>query len=255
MSRAWPPRPSPARRSPSRSLHRFLQDEGRRDDDPAAGAERPRVPRRAAQGADRGRGRPAAGRRPWATGRWPAARPGRCSRCSTAPGLRVSELVGLSLGDVDLDARPDPGVRQGQQGADRAGGRARRPGAGGVARAGGPRRSWCPEQLASAGRCRGGVPRCPGRAPHPAGGVGRAAPPRRAGGPGRSAQPARAPPLLRHAHARPRRRHPGGPGAARPRLDQHHAGVHAGVHRAAVGGVPGGAPASPGRRSSLRPCA
>ena len=50
--------------------------------------------------------------------------------------------------------------------------------------------------------------------------------------------PARPAALLRHAHARPRGRHPGGAGAAGPRLDQHHAGVHARLHRAALGGVP-----------------
>ena len=35
-------------------------------------------------------------------------------------GLRISELVGLSLADVDLDARAAAGLRQGQQGAHRA---------------------------------------------------------------------------------------------------------------------------------------
>ncbi len=57
-------------------------------------------------------------------------------------------------------------------------------------------------------------------------------------GPRGQAHPPRAAPLLRHPHARPRGRHPGRAGAARARLDQHHAGVHAGLHRAAVGRVP-----------------
>ena len=39
-------------------------------------------------------------------------------------------------------------------------------------------------------------------------------------------QPPRAPPLVRQPHARPRRRHPGGPGAARPRLHRHHPDLH-----------------------------
>ena len=64
--------------------------------------------------------------------------------------------------------------------------------------------------------------------------------------------PARAAPLLRHPHARPRRRHPRRAGAARPRLDLDHAGVHAGVDRAALVGLRG-APTR-GRVTALSPC-
>ena len=60
------------------------------------------------------------------------------------------------------------------------------------------------------------------------------APRRRGPASGDRLTPARAAPLVRHPHARPRRRHPGRAGAARPRLDQHHADLHAGVDRAAA---------------------
>ena len=45
-------------------------------------------------------------------------------------------------------------------------------------------------------------------------------------GPGRRGEPARAAPLVRQPHAGPRGRYPGGPGAARPRLDRHHPALH-----------------------------
>jgi integrase/recombinase XerD len=84
-----------------RSLHRFLQDEGRRDDDPAAGVERPRVPLglpKALTEEEVGRllASPA--------GDGPIPRRDRAMlEVLYGTGLRVSELVGLSLGDVDLD--------------------------------------------------------------------------------------------------------------------------------------------------------
>ena len=82
------------------------------------------------------------------------------------------------------------------------------------------------------------------RAAHPPGRVvdrARRRRPRRAAGP---PVPARAAPLVRDPHARPRRRHPGGAGAARPRQPVDHAGVHEGVAGAAAGGLRGRA--SPG---------
>jgi integrase/recombinase XerD len=86
-----------------RQLHRFLVEEGRRPDDPSADLEPPRVPAgipkplaeeevaallAAPQGAD------------------PVARRDRAIlELLYATGMRVSELCGLSLGDVDLDVR------------------------------------------------------------------------------------------------------------------------------------------------------
>ncbi len=86
-----------------RQLHRFLVDEGVRADDPSADLEPPRVPAgipkplseqevaallAAPQGAD------------------PVARRDRALlELLYATGMRVSELCGLSLGDLDLDTR------------------------------------------------------------------------------------------------------------------------------------------------------
>ena len=84
-----------------RSLHRFLQDEGRRDDDPAVGAERPRVP----LGLPKALTEEEVGRllaSPVGEGPIPL-RDRAMLEVLYGTGLRVSELVGLSLGDVDLD--------------------------------------------------------------------------------------------------------------------------------------------------------
>jgi integrase/recombinase XerD len=51
-------------------------------------------------------------------------------------------------------------------------------------------------------------------------------------GSGRPGQPPRPAPLVRHPHAGPGGRHPGGPGAPRPRLHRHHPALHQGVARA-----------------------
>jgi integrase/recombinase XerD len=84
-----------------RSLHRFLHDEGRIPSDPAAGVEQPRVPRglpKALSEADVGSLLAAP------VGDDPIARRDRAMlEVLYGTGLRVSELVGLSLGDLDLD--------------------------------------------------------------------------------------------------------------------------------------------------------
>jgi integrase/recombinase XerD len=85
-----------------RSLHRFLAEEGMRADDPAAAVERPRVPRglpKALSEAEVERllGSP--------EGDGPLARRDRAMlEVLYGTGLRISELVGLSIADVDLDA-------------------------------------------------------------------------------------------------------------------------------------------------------
>ena len=86
---------------PVRSLHRFLADEGRAVTDPGAHLELPRVPRgvpKALSEAEVMRllGSPA--------GDEPLARRDRAIlEVLYGTGLRVSELVGLSMGDLDLD--------------------------------------------------------------------------------------------------------------------------------------------------------
>jgi integrase/recombinase XerD len=85
-----------------RSLHRFLAEEGRVATDPAAQVERPRVPRglpKALSEEEVGRLLAAA------VGDEPIARRDRALlEVLYGTGVRVSELVGLSLGDVDLDS-------------------------------------------------------------------------------------------------------------------------------------------------------
>ncbi len=87
---------------PVRAVHRFLTAEGRIEVDPAAHVERPRVPRglpKALSEAEVERllGAP--------HGTEPTARRDRALlEVLYGTGVRVSELVGLSLGDVDLDA-------------------------------------------------------------------------------------------------------------------------------------------------------
>jgi integrase/recombinase XerD len=85
-----------------RSLHRFLLDEGGATVDPAAHVEQPRVPR----GLPKALTEEEVGRLLAApTGDDPIARRDRAMlEVLYGTGLRVSELVGLSLGDLDLDA-------------------------------------------------------------------------------------------------------------------------------------------------------
>jgi len=87
---------------PVRALHRFLADEGRATTDPSAHLELPKVPRglpKALSEAEVNRLLEAP------VGEGPAARRDRAMlEVLYGTGIRVSELVGLSLGDLDLDA-------------------------------------------------------------------------------------------------------------------------------------------------------
>lgn len=87
---------------PVRALHRFLAAEGRIDVDPAAHVERPRVPR----GLPKALSEEEIARLLAApVGDDPLARRDRAMlELLYGTGVRVSELVGLSLGDIDLDA-------------------------------------------------------------------------------------------------------------------------------------------------------
>ncbi|MFZ6002665.1 MAG: site-specific tyrosine recombinase XerD [Actinomycetota bacterium] len=86
---------------PVRAVHRFLASEGRVASDPAAHVERPRVPRSLPKAlseseVERLLAAP--------TGSTPIALRDRAMlELLYGTGLRVSELVGLSLGDLDLD--------------------------------------------------------------------------------------------------------------------------------------------------------
>jgi len=87
---------------PVRSLHRFLALEGRTASDPGAHVELPKVPR----GLPKALSEEQVGRLLDApTGDDPAVRRDRAMlEVLYGTGVRVSELVGLSLGDIDLDA-------------------------------------------------------------------------------------------------------------------------------------------------------
>ena len=87
---------------PVRALHRFLAAEGRAAVDPTAHVERPRVPR----GLPKALSEEEVNRLLEApVGDDPIARRDRAMlEVLYGTGLRVSELVGLSLGDIDLDA-------------------------------------------------------------------------------------------------------------------------------------------------------
>ncbi len=87
---------------PVRALYRFLVDEGRLPADPTAHVERPRVPR----GLPKALNEDEVGRLLAAPqGDGAVARRDRAMlEVLYGTGLRVSELVGLSLADVDLDA-------------------------------------------------------------------------------------------------------------------------------------------------------
>ena len=86
-----------------RSLHRFLEDEGLASANPAQDVERPRVP----AGLPKALSEDEVGTLlAAATGHDPTGRRDRAIlEVLYGCGLRVSELVGLSLGDLDLDAR------------------------------------------------------------------------------------------------------------------------------------------------------
>jgi len=87
---------------PVRSLHRFLAEEGRAATDPGAHVELPKVPR----GLPKAISEEEVARLLDApSGDEPAIRRDRAMlEVLYGTGVRVSELVGLSLGDVDLDA-------------------------------------------------------------------------------------------------------------------------------------------------------
>ena len=101
-----------------RSLHRFLAEEGRMARNPAAAVESPKVPQ--------GLPKPLSEAEVESllasvVGHGPLERRDRAIlEVLYGTGIRISELVGLSLGDVDLADRVMRVLRQGQPGARRA---------------------------------------------------------------------------------------------------------------------------------------
>jgi site-specific recombinase XerD len=146
-------------------------------------------------------------------------------------GIRISELVGLDLYDVDLED-----------------GMARVMGKGSKERmvpVGRSARRVLQTYLADGRRA---VPQRPRGPPHPPRLLEDRAGRGLAGGARRPSVAPRPAPLLRHPHAGPRGRHPGGPGAARPRQHLHDPGVHEGLARAAQSRLRDRPPAGPADR-------
>ena len=208
-----------------RSFHRFCVEEGLVALDPSEDIGGPRVPQGIPKALDRGRGGSAAGRRYRATTRgasrsrhprdalrrWAAdqrarrarserPRSARRHRARARQGQQGTRRAGRAHG-----ARPRSttisatGVRSFERGDTRASARA--------TRCSSTRAAGSSHARALAHRARGRRPRRPRGPP----------------------LPARPPALLRDPHARPRGRHPRGPGAARPRQPLDHPGVHPGL--------------------------
>ncbi len=141
-------------------------------------------------------------------------------------GLRVSELTGLDVDDVDLDAGCATVRGKGKRRAPRAAGAARR------------RRRAALARPAS-GHRRPPQPRPAGPVPQPRWDAAVVAQRRpaagkvpRTGGPRPAHESPHAAAQFRHAPARRRRRHPQRPGAARTSQSQHHPDIHARDHPA-----------------------
>ena len=228
-----------------RSLHRFLAEEGRAAARPRRpGRDAPRA-RRPAQGAQRARGRGPHRR----GGRGRPDRPrgtGPSSRCSTAPGCASPSWWACGWATSTSSRRCSGRSGRGAKERVVPVGRPAVAALGSWLGPGG-RPALVPERWARRSDAdavflnrRGGrltrqgawlvVKRWGDR-----------------GGPRGPAHASRPAALVRHAHARPRRRHPIRPGAARSCLGQHHAGVHEGVGRTPGGGVPRRPPAGSGR--------
>ena len=168
-----------------------------------------------------------------------------------AGGLRISELVGLERGDLDLRDGIARVLGKGSKERVVPLGRTARAALDDYLEHGRPeleRRSSAAGKRSGDAvflNARGGRLTRQGALAHRAGR-------RRPGRARRPALPARAPPLVRDPHARPRRRHPGGAGAARPRQPLDHPGVHPGVARAVAGGLRPRPPRVPAGRTGFQ---
>ncbi len=207
-----------------RGLFRFLVSEGDIAGRPHRRPPLAPAPPPAAQGPRRGPGPRACSTRSAAPSR-PTYRDRALLEVLYGTGARISEVVGLSL----MDLQGDDGLLRvfGKGAKERLvplGGPARMALDRWLAPAGRPR--MAPDRWARRGDAEAVFLNTAGRPPQPPGGLGRRAPPGRAGRPRRRGQPPCPPPLVRQPHAGPRRRHPGRPGAPGPRLHRHHPDLH-----------------------------
>ena len=220
-----------------RSFHRFCLTEGHLAVDPSEDVTAPRVP----QGIPKALTEPEVEALLGAvTGDDPTARRDRAIlETLYGTGLRISELVGLDLGAVDLE---DGFLRAFGKGA-----KERIVPVGHTAAA--AIEAWLPARAAVLARARRDRADADALFINPRGGrltrqgcwkivAGYGL----RGGPGRAALAPRPAPLLRHPHGRPRRRPPRRPGAPRSRQCLDHADLHEGHADPAAGRVRRGAP-------------
>ena len=217
-----------------RALHRFRADEQLVTNDPAAEVELPRVPRGLPKALSEDDVERLLGA---VVGDEPTDRRDRAIlEVLYGTGLRISELVGLSLSDIDLEGGLLRAFGKGAKERVVPLGRMAREALEGWLSVDG-RDRLVPER----GRRRDDADavflNARGGRLSRQGGVGRRAEVRRSGRSRRATHTTRPASFVRDPHARSRRRHPSSARATRARLDQHDAGVHDGVHRAVAGGV------------------
>jgi integrase/recombinase XerD len=209
-----------------RSFHRFCVEEGFLSVDPSEEVGAPRVP----QGIPKALTEEEVGSLLAAVaGDGPRALRDRAIlETLYAAGVRISELVGLDRPDLDLADGLLRVLGKGSKERVVPVGRSSRAALGAYLERGRP-------SLVSRRSRTASDPERARWAPHPPGClVGRALG-GRAGRARRAPLAPRPPALLRHSHARPRGRHPRGPGAARPRQPLDHPGVYQGFARTAPG--------------------
>ena len=231
-----------------RSFHRFCVEEGLLASDPSEEVGAPRVPQGIPKALTEAEvdgllnAVPGDGPRP--------QRDRAILELLYAGGLRISELVGLDLGDVDLHDGLVRVLGKGNKERVVPLGRTARETVGDYLTTGRPELSGRTATSALFLNARGGRLTRQG-----AWLIVRAAGDR--AGLVRPPVPPRAPALVRHPHARPRGRHPGRAGAAGPRQPVDHPGVHEGLAGAAPGGLrrrapPGRGPGTGAREAGTR---
>ena len=225
-----------------RSFHRFCASEGLLETDPSDQVGAPACPQGIPKALDE---REIDGILHSVAGDGPRAQRDRAIlEVLYATGVRISELVGLDLADVDLDDGIARVLGKGDKERVVPMGRAARAELRPLLRR---RPARTALTAGPAARRRRGLPQRARRAADPPGLLADRATRGGARRPRRAALAARVAPLVRHPHARSRCRHPRRAGAAGARERVDDAGVHEGFSRAAacrlrVGAPPGAAP-------------
>ena len=234
-----------------RSFHGFCATEGLLPTDPSEDVDAPRVPQGIPKALDELQVEQLLGA---VTGDGPLPQRDRALlETLYATGIRISEAVGLELGDLDLQDGVVRVLGKGDKERIVPIGRSARRVVGSYLRDG--RLVLRSARIAASGRQRRGVPQRARRPDQPAGVLVDRSQRGRAGRARRSPVAARAPSLVRDAHARPGRRPARRAGAARPRQHLDHPGVHEGLAGAAAGGLRRGPPEGQERRIGGEPVA